>query len=240
MEAIINAYLHERIGYRDLIRKLIAFKSWQVPFLSKDDDLRPQLIRHNQQIFLLAYSDPTHVPADMKTMTVDGQWLFSQLEDPINTMVIDAQTPHALQFTSEKFSELRGWAQAVYIESLLAKEEFDAHTLQAMLDFDAYLLPLIDSESGIRHITLAPDNTNRKLAAVFTAEDALSLYIQNAQGALGKQVLIDSPNGHKLFSYLLELPIDGIVFNCYGPSKPRALSKESLKTLLKPTYNHES
>ena len=168
-------------------------------------------------------------------MTVDGQWLFSQLQDPIDTMVIDAQTSHALQLTSDKFADLRGWAKSLYIESLLERDDFDAHTLQALLDFDAYLLPLIDSESGVRHITLAPDINNRKLAAVFTAEDALSLYIQNAQGALGQQVLVDRPNGHKLFSYLLQLPIEGIVFNCYGPANPRALSKESLKTLLKPT-----
>ena len=240
MEAIINAYLNERIGYRDMLRKLISYKQWLVPVLQQDGEQRPNLVRHNEQIFLLVYSSAEQVPPNTTTMTIDGNWLFSQLESPIDTLVIDPQAPYALQFPKEKFSTLKEWAQTLYIESLLEKEEFDAHTLKELLEFQGYFIPLVESESGVRHITLAPDQQQRKLAAVFTAEDALSLYVQNAQGALGKQLLIDRPEGKKLFAYLLQLPIEGIVFNCYGPGTPRALAKESLQSLLTPLKENDS
>ena len=239
MEAIINAYLHERISYRDLLRKLIAYDSWFVPILQQESDLRPNLFRHNEKIFLLAYSNKEQIPPQTPTMKVDGNWLFSQLKAPIDLMVIDAQSSYALQFPKEKFPELNDWARALHIEELLAKEDFDAHTLNELLEFEGYYVPLIDSQSGVRHITLAPDTQQRKLAAVFTTEDALSLYVQNAQGALGDEILVDRPAGKKLFAYLLQLPIEGIVFNCYGPGEPRALSKASLQSLLEPIRNND-
>ena len=232
MEALINAFHYERIGYRELLRGLIAHKSWIIPATKQDDQYHPSLFQHNGQTFLTVYSHPSLAPKNMDTITVDGIWLFSELPTNIHSLVIDAQSEHALQFTAEKFAELRTWSLAIQFEQRIDMPQLEAPILEHILQYEGYCVPLVDSEGGTQHIALAPDQEGRKLAAVFTAEDCLDIFIQHAGSSLGEKVRIDQHKGETLLPYLFSLPIDGIVLNCYGPPPPKALEKDALLQLL--------
>ena len=58
--------------------------------------------------------------------------------------------------------------------------------MAALKDFDAYYLPLVQDSNGQNHVALAPDNQQRALVAVFTAEDAAQRFMQAATGKLNK------------------------------------------------------
>ena len=238
MEALINAYHYERIGYQELLRGLINHTSWVIPAHKKEEQFHPSLFQHNGQTFLTAYSHASLAPEDMETITVDGVWLFSELSNDIHALVIDAQSNHALQFPSERFPELRNWSLAVQFEQRIDVPELDATILEHILQYEGYCVPLIESEAGTKHIALAPDSAGRKLAAIFTAVDGLNEFMQHAGSALGNNIRIDQPKGEVLLPYLLSLPIDGVVFNCHGPATPKALDKEALKTILAVREQH--
>ena len=63
--------------------------------------------------------------------------------------------------------------------------------------------------------------------------------MQHAGTSLGEELIVDEPSGDTLLPYLTSLPIDGIVFNCYGPPSPKALRKQSLERLLNERDSHE-
>jgi hypothetical protein len=238
MEAKINAYLHERIGYRDLLRALITHKKWTLPAQNEDNEFQPTLLQDEDKVLLTAYSQPELAPQDLDTVIVDGIWLFSEIPN-IDALIIDPHAQHSLKFKKEQFSDLKRWAKAVRIEELLSQTELDANVLEELLSYEGYCVPLILSKSGKQHIALAPDPDGRKLAAIFTAEDCLSIFVQHAGNALGDKIIIDQPNGASLLPYLVSLPIDGIVFNSHGPPSPRALRRESLEQLLSERNTHD-
>ena len=239
MKAIINAYFHERIGYHSLVRALIAHKNWIIPAQKENEELHPTLFQHEGKTLLTAYSQQELVPNELETIIVDGLWLFSNLSDIIDALIIDPQSPHALKLSKEQFRSLKQWSDAIRIEEKLAQQTFDANILENLLQYQGYCIPLIQSSSGKQHIALAPDPDGRKLAAIFTAKDCLSAFVQHAGNALGEKIVIDEPSGETLLPYLTTLPIDGIVFNCYGPPAPKALNKESLERLISEREQHE-
>lgn len=74
----------------------------------------------------------------------------------------------------------------------------------------------------------APDPTGgRKLAAAFTAVDALQMFVAAKERDAGQNEAISVRlNGMDLFSRLLQGDLDGIVFNPAGPTVPVALARE--------------
>jgi hypothetical protein len=83
-----------------------------------------------------------------------------------------------------------------------------------------------------------PDDKSRLLAAIFTTEAARNAYLDHASAAphaaLNQKVTL-SVNGRDLFTRLVTMPLDGIVFNCLGPDRPiafvPALSTQVLQRL---------
>jgi hypothetical protein len=95
------------------------------------------------------------------------------------------------------------------------------------------LLVLIDGK-----LATAPDDTQRRLAAVFTSDEARNEYLNDLPDAIKtavNQKVTLSCNGHDLFTRLAAMPLDGIVFNCLGPERPiafvPALSNQVLQRL---------
>jgi len=69
-----------------------------------------------------------------------------------------------------------------------------------------------------QYVALAPDGRGRKIAAIFTAEDALDQFLENHPKPNRRPVPIA---GEALFIAIRKMPLDGMVFNCSGPVKPR-------------------
>jgi hypothetical protein len=216
------------LQFRPLLRELIGHNGWIIP-ASEEDEERPVLWRMDGKLWLLAFSsDETFKEylddeSASRAQTVDGRWLFSSLSPPIDGVVLDAGKTHGTQFDSEKFDYLRIWAQGLKVERILSGAAGE-DGFPFLREFEGYRLPVVQSESGKAHIALAPDAQGRKLAAVFTAEDCLEAFLKDAQGAYGEGLLVDTLDGAKLFEQLKALPLDGVVFNCSGPAKPRAVT----------------
>ena len=132
MRAIIEAYFHERVGYHTLIRALIAHKTWIIPAQKQGEELHPSLFQHEGRTLLTAYSQKENAPDQLETITVDGLWLFDQLPDIIDALIIDPQSSHALQLPKTQFAQLKQWRDAVHIEQQLAQPTFDANVLEQL------------------------------------------------------------------------------------------------------------
>ena len=225
------------LPFRALLRSIIAHDGWMIP-ASPEDLERPVLWRMDDKLWLLAFTSNGHLESYLdkenadRSQRVDGRWLFGGLIPPVQGLVLDAGQPHGTQFNEEKFEYLRLWAQSLQVEMLLATMQIDGEGLQLLRGFDGYRLPIVRSESGKAHIALAPDAQGRKLAAVFTAEDCLEAFLQDAQGAYGDGLIVDTLDGASLFAQLNALPLDGVVFNCSGPVKPSAVSLEMIGALV--------
>jgi hypothetical protein len=71
------------------------------------------------------------------------------------------------------------------------------------------------------------------LAAVFTADDAFDAFLPDDEtpSEHGQLLRVTLP-GAKLFEQLSTMSIDGVVFNCSGPTKPVAFAKAFLEVVL--------
>ena len=126
MDAIINAYLNERLSYRELLRTLISSDDWYIPASEQEGSLHPSLLQNNGRYFLSAYTTKENIPKDLLTLQKDGVWIFANLHAPIEGLIIDPQSSHALQFPSSRFPNLKKWAKAIEVERILEKQNFDA------------------------------------------------------------------------------------------------------------------
>ena len=83
-------------------------------------------------------------------------------------------------------------------------------------------------------MALAPDEggEGRRLAAIFTAEDALQLFVVARESAAGELVSVRL-SGFELFEQLASsAELDGVVFNACGPGAPVALAKDVAQLVL--------
>ena len=237
----LHQYNQKKISFRYLLRQLINFDEWIIPTQPGSDEPIPSLWKNDDIVWLAVFSSEENFQQKVQQgsnepntnfMKVDGRWLFSVLENPISAMVIDPQDSHAIQFDSKMFPKLVQWAMAIKVERILSGEASREKSMSILRNFDGYHIPLIQTEDGNSHIALAPDAQGRKLAALFTAEDTLQAFLQIAKDALGANLIIDVTNGEKIFEYLRDLPLDGVVFNCNGPIAPCAISMQMVNMIL--------
>ena len=119
----------------------------------------------------------------------------------------------------------------VTIERTLAQlrwrpADFDEATLlRRIAEYPAYWLLLHDGEP-----LLAPDDRNRRLAAVFTSESARDACLAEP-GLTPAGAKVKRCDGRELFTRLRQRHYDGIVFNCMGPDRPLAFAPELLTRL---------
>ena len=96
-----------------------------------------------------------------------------------------------------------------------AQMENDKSGYDAIRSFNGYYFIMEDEQ----FIALVPDGRGRKYAALFTSDDALDLFLERNGKPNMKPVPI---GGATLFDAIRKMPLDGIVFNCSGPTRPRA------------------
>jgi len=96
--------------------------------------------------------------------------------------------------------------------------------------------PSPHSAAPSMRLALAPDvgGEGRKLAAAFTAEDALQHFIAARDGAQADDGLVAvRMSGCELFEKVVSVDgLDGIVFNASGPSRPVALTIDAARHVL--------
>ena len=85
-------------------------------------------------------------------------------------------------------------------------------------------------------MALAPDygGNGRKLAAVFTAQDALQLFVVSRDNSVGSDDLVSVRlSGRELFEQVAtNNDLDGMVINACGPGQPIALTRDAAAAIL--------
>lgn len=221
-----------RLDEIDLLRTLVSHGAWRVPAIQDGEQHRLLIHERAGERWLQLFTDgealQEHLDAightgDLAWVETTGEWLFSNLADDLTGLAINATLPDGVRFTAEHFPTLRSWGRALTIEAALTERRSDEDTVNLLAE-SAFLIAFITAEGGTPQIALAPDPQGRKLAAVFTAPDTTRTFTDAAGKALGRQLTVQSVIGRSLFASLSQMPIDGLVFNCLGPSNPIAVT----------------
>ena len=225
----LRAFQDNPTHHSEVFRLLIGHSLWYVP--SREGQPLLQQIENENHLHIYSSNEhlTEHNHAEIGSIEFTSKWLFANLP-PVDSIVIDGHTEHALQIPAGLFSSLTRMNRAQKIEGILAAQSNDDNFMAALKDFDAYYLPLVQDSNGQNHVALAPDHQQRALVAVFTAEDAAQRFMQAATEKLNN-LQMDIVTGEKLFHHLDLLPLDGMVLNCYGPTIPVAINKPTISTL---------
>ena len=232
----IQQMLEGKLGGPALMRQFMAHEEWLMPIhLKPDGEWRPTVIQDTEgQRFELVFTDEQGYQDGLaaidqelmgeRVLTMSGSALFGKLGDDADILSINWNSPGQIFFKKAQFHALRRWANAINVERTLATPRPD---LSLLKHFDGYYIVLQKVEGGYA-LTLAPDKQGRKLAAVFTAEDALDAFVKDqTTEQLGFEPMTRSISGELLFDDLKDIAIDGICFNSSGPI-PRRLFTSAL------------
>ncbi len=225
-----------------LMRALLKHDEWIMPIhMQPGGEWHPTVIRdvEDQRLQLIftdeqGYRDGVEAIGQPmmgeRTLTMSGPALFGKLSDDADILSINWNSPPQLFFKKEQFPALKRWANAVSVERTLATPKPD---LSLLKHFDNYFIVLQKVEGGYA-LTLAPDAHGRKLAAVFTAEDALDAFLKNpGTDQLGFEPITRSIAGELLFDDLKDIPIEGICFNPAGPVPKRMFTQALAAEIMK-------
>lgn len=230
MIAIIQDFHDQKLSFAMLIRRLSEHE-WFLPTIED----QPSLQRINDDFFLSISTNretfaKAHPDSDAKPIVKDFTWIFENIPEDLEGLLIDFNSEHALQVPSQYFPFCQQCLDCSKVEGIFKNETSQEELVSTLREYSSYLLAIIQDEEGTANIALAPDHQNRQLIAVFTAPDCFQAFEQAAAGKLGN-LTIDEVSGETLFANLSQLPIDGLVFNCYGPVQPQAIDKMLINAL---------
>jgi hypothetical protein len=237
------------LSVHQCFRALVSFDNWIVAAKEQDGQIFPALNQGPDGHWLLVFSSSTafknylksqNLPEDFPYMTLQGRWLFSSADEKIQGIALDFQSPHALPIAQDKFLYLNQWSETLAIEDILVglQSQGKKEHFKAVQQFPRFYLP-ITKQDGKSQIVLTPDSENRSLAAIFTAQDAGELFIEEAESGLKEEVVLEECTGQNLFSSLQNLMLDGLVFNPAGPIQPQAFGLALLDAIMIATYQKE-
>lgn len=164
-------------------------------------------------------------------LTTEGLGLFRVLEPGLSTVEINPHSPSALRFGAEQITHLRRWAVVARLEATLEDPSREEDPMAVLRRYPWYEVAL-EGEGQARQMLLAPDDRGRRLAALFTTQDALELFLAALGDQVQGRVARATTAGQDLFISLKQLELDGLVFNCCGPTPPRAFGIGVLDAIL--------
>ena len=226
----IQQTLDGKQGGPALLRRFMTHDDWHVPihvdaagkqlpvYIKDTDDQRFALYFTDEQ----GYQDGrAAIGAELmgeRVLRLTGRALFVELSDDADIISINWNSPPQIFFKKAQVPALRRWAQAVNVEHTLMSPTPDLSLLKR---HDAYYIVLQKIPEGFA-LVLAPDAHERKIAAVFTAEDTLDAFLKDGRnGKFEFEPVTRTIPGQQLFEDLRDMPLDGISFNCAGPVPQR-------------------
>jgi hypothetical protein len=140
---------------------------------------------------------------------------------------IDPGSDDAQSYSGEELGALGVWAEIVAVERAVEAPETCEDPFLALCSFSRYLVVARDGGQA-PDLMMAPDDAGRQLLAIFTAEDAVDAFVRET----GTDGVATTLSGEDLFFALRDLPIDGFVVNCCGPTATRAFAKGVIDRIL--------
>jgi len=224
----VGLFLNKKVSGSQLLRCLASHTLWRVP--ARLEGLVPIFQEYELspgELHFLMFSDPEaylrcrdhlgiEALGEYFIDRVPGSRAFSSITEEVSVVNINPFNPEEIHYTKQQIPRLRAWAQIIKVEQALETISGQRPDYAVLKSFPEYYFVMEDTQ----FIALAPDTRGRKLAALFTADDALEIFLDEHRdrGEL-KPIPID---GEKLFSAVKRMPLDGLVFNCCGPIRPRA------------------
>ena len=222
----IDRFFNKKLTGTQLLRTFAVYRGWQVP--ARLDSLVPEFsvfdLGNGAKHYFL-FSDKgaylecrnkigIHVMGDYYVGNVSGPSAIDAIKDTVDVVNINPYCAQEVHYIKEQIAQLKTWSRIVKTELALETANSSIRGYQTIRTFDTYYFIMEDE----KYVTLAPDPSGRKLAAIFTASDALDIFLGGNQKPSQRPIPI---GGEALFSALRKMPLDGIVFNCSGPVRPR-------------------
>lgn len=167
---------------------------------------------------------------DQQFLTKDGAFIVGLPIDEVNWIVIDPASQHEFSYTHEQIPMLRRTAKVLEVEEALELLRFNPEAatgrVELVRDFPDYRV-VVQKLGEESRICMAPDDRGRTLAAVFTFDDAAETFLHDAAPTVTEgELAIMAVNGPGLFQTLSQMNIEGLVFNCRGPTTTIAFAAE--------------
>lgn len=251
----IREWQEEVISGTQLMRELVSFDKWwlQVSEAAAAESLsggEPVRLLYSQdaegftRLYLFSGEEAFHTflqaigqePGEHHVLVAAGIWVFTLPLESFDAVEIDPASAWQIGYRREQFPMLQAMAEAVAVERALADlrtGQAQAGTARLVRNYEHYLLPVFDLGEEGYMLALAPDDRGRALAAIFTAADGFEAYVQALAGMNDVEhlVSIEVP-GPVLFEQLMKTNLDGLVFNCSGPTQPVAFALPFARVML--------
>ena len=160
----------------------------------------------------------------MGAYTIDniyGYNAWEVLDDAVDFVNINPYSPNEIHYTREQVPALRDWGKILRVEQAIETILATDKGYDIIKAYQSYYIGMIREDGG-EYLALAPDGKGRRLAALFTADDAAEAYLDQEKKDTVQMRIIDGPN---LFDGLSRMSLDGLVFNCCGPTLPHAFAQ---------------
>ena len=225
--AAIDQFFKKKLTGTQLMRAMASYRGWQVP--ARLEGLVPvftdfDLGRGSVHFFLFTDKDSYLECRNKLGIDVIGEYFignvagfnaFEAIGEAVTVLNVNPYSYQEIHYTKEQLPRLKTWAQIVKTERALETASSARTGFDTIKAFSSYYFIMEEEQ----YIALAPDGRGRKLAALFTSDDTLDLFLERN----GKPNMRPVPiGGEALFSAIRRMPLDGMVFNCSGPVTPRA------------------
>ncbi len=240
----VEGHKEGQVSANDLFRAIMAHADWRVAARpGEDGQPRMAVIRKpNSGRLMEIFSGDAALEAfaegegeDQRPSTLlrmPGFMLFGQLEDEtVHRVNMDLHTPQATHFWVEQLPLLRAWAGIAAAELALYRPQTLPNPFAVLRRFDGYHV-LVRHLDGERDFVMAPDEADRALAAVCTAEDTIDELVAEVEGELEGEFEIVRLDGEELFTSLAAMPLGGVVFNPLTHLAPVALAAAAIPRIL--------
>lgn len=244
----IQRWRNKEISGTQLVRLLVSYPQWILPVSESAaaemiDTNAASRLQYNCDAQgvnrLMMFSSPESFTAYRQKsgqqnrgqhfLTTTGVWVFGMPLEGIDEIWIDPLTADGILYSKAQFELLRKMAAAVEVEQALAalrQGTAPDAAVKVVKNYSSYWAPVGIQGENMR-LMLAPDDQGRKLAALFTSEETLAAFLPQVRAFVAPEQVVERIfKGEDLFSILMKMPIDGMVFNCGGgPVSPVAFAK---------------
>jgi hypothetical protein len=239
----IDQFFQHKLTGAQLMRGLASYRGWIVPAAfdpagGGDPTFIKIRFSETDRHFFMFSDGQAHLDCRarlgleaMGTYTLDnifGYNAWEAVDDDVDFVNINPFSPHEIHYKKDQIPMLREWGRIIRVEQAIDTILSTDKGYDIIKAFPSYYIGMIhDGDSS--YIALAPDDKGRELAALFTTDDAADAYLeQNGQDDVQLRVM----DGATLFDALSSTSLDGMVFNCCGPIRPRAFALPFAATVI--------
>ncbi|MCS7038828.1 MAG: hypothetical protein RMN24_14160 [Anaerolineae bacterium] len=251
----IREWQEQVISGTQLMRQLVSFDKWcllvseaaAADLLSGGEPVRLLYSQDSEgvtRLYLFSGEEALNTflqatgqePGGHHVLVAAGIWVFTLPLESFDAVEIDPASVWQIGYRREQFPMLQAMAEAVAVERALADlrtGQVQEGAIRLVREYEHYLLPVFDFGEQGYLLALAPDDRGRALAAIFTASDGFDAYVQAMadMNEVERLISVEVP-GTVLFEQLMKTNLDGLVFNCSGPTQPVAFALPFAKLML--------